>query len=188
MRTLNLKALTLTTAMAAVLFSSPLLAADTATVPVNVTVQNAITLTNVDPLDFGSIIAINDAVETATVTVATNDGITFGTTGAPALTAAAGGTPTAGEITSAGVVGATINMTLNSVVDPTDGTSTLVLSAFNRDVNGGGSTATTPGTPFTYTATALDTILIGATITTPASGTQIGDGAYVGSFDLVASY
>lgn len=188
MTRLNFKTLTLTTALAAVMFSGPLLAANVATVPVNVTVQNAITMTNVDPLEFGTIIAINDATQTASATVATNDALTFATTGAPALMSAISGTPTAGEITTAGFAGATINMTLNNVVDPTDGTDTLTLSAFTRDVNGGGSTATTAGTPFTYTATALDTILIGATITTPAQATQIADGAYTGSFDLVASY
>lgn len=188
MKLFNIKTLALATAAASVFFAGSAMAQNVVTVPVNATVQNAITLTLVDPLDYATIVAINDGTQTATASVATTDAITFGTTGAPAFTQAATGTPTAGEITVAGVVGATINMTLNNVVDPTDGTDTLTLGTFLRDVNGGGSTATTAGVAFTYTATALDTILIGATITTPAQPAQIADGAYAGSFDLVASY
>lgn len=183
-----LKLLALTTALALPLLSGPSHAQNTVTVPVTATVQNAITLTLVDPLNYGTIIAINDGTQTATANVATTDALTFTTTGAPALTAAATGTPTAGEITIAGVVGATINLTIQTVVDPTDGTDTLALSAFLTDVNGGGSTARTVGTSFAHTALALDTMLIGATITTPAQPGQIGDGAYAGSFDVLASY
>ncbi len=183
-----LKLFALSTALALPLLSSPAQAQNSVTVPVTATVQNAITVSLVDPLNYGTILAINDAAQTATAVVATTDALTFGTSGAPAITAAVSGTPTAGEVTLAGSVGATINVTINAVVSPTDGTDTLTLGAFFTDVNGGGSTSRTPGTPFSHTALALDTILIGATLTTPAQPALIGDGAYAGSFDIVASY
>ena len=184
----TIKMAALTTVSAFLLYSGTAQAQNTITVPVTATVQNAITLTNVDPLAFATVIAINDGTQTASATIATTDAISFATTGAPALMAAATGTPTAGEITVAGVVGATINLTINNVVNPTDGTDTFTLSAFNTDVNGGGSTAQAVGVAFSHTATALDTVLIGATITTPAQPLQIGDGTYTGSFDILASY
>ena len=183
-----LKLLALSTVLALPLLSGPSHAQNTVTVPVNATVQNAITMTLVDPLDYATIIAINDGTQTATAVLDTADGLTFATTGAPALTAAATGTPTSGEITVAGVVGATINLTIQNVVDPTDGTDTLALSLFQVDVNGGGAGAQVAGVSFAHTALALDTILFGATITTPAQPAQIGDGAYAGSFDVIASY
>lgn len=188
MKLFNLKTLALATATASVFFAGSAMAQNVVTVPVNATVQNAITMALVNPLEFGTIIAINDLTQSATALVSTAGVLTVGTTGAPAFTAAVSGTPTAGQVTLAGVVGATINVTLNNVVDPTDGTDTLTLGSFLRDVNGGGSTPVVVGTPFTHTALALDTVLIGATLTTPAQAAVIGDGAYAGSFDIVASY
>jgi spore coat protein U-like protein len=184
----TLKIIALSTVLAFPMLAGQAQAQNSVTVPVTATVQNAITVSLVNPLNFGTILAINDAAQTATATVATTDALTFGTSGAPAITAAVTGTPTAGEVTLAGSVGATINVTINAVVSPTDGTDTLTLSTFFTDVNGGGSTARTPGTPFAHTALALDTVLIGATLTTPAQPALIGDGAYAGSFDIVASY
>lgn len=190
MRNLRLfKIAALSTVLGFSMLSGTAQAQNVVTVPVNATVQNAITLTLVDPLSYGTIVAINDGTQTATSTVAPDtSAMTHTTTGAPAIMAPATGTPTAGEITVAGVVGATINLTIDTVVDPTDGTDTLALSAFTTDINGGGSTARTVGTAFGYTATALDTVNIGATITTPAQPAQIGDGAYAGSFNITASY
>jgi len=188
MKLLNLKTLALATAMTTMFLSGTSMAQNVTTVPVNATVQNAITLAVINPLNFGTIVAINDSTETATASVATTDAITFTRTNAPAFSQAVGGTPSAGEVTLDGVVGATINVTLNNIVAPTDGTDTFTIGTWLYDVNGAGSTSITPGTPITYTATALDTFLVGATITTPAQAGLIGDGAYVGSFDLVASY
>lgn len=182
-----MKTLVLTTALT--LVAGTTFAQDTITVPVNATVANAITLTNVNPLEFGTLIAINDATQSASATVATTDALSVATTGAPALTVALSGTPTAGEITIQGISGQTINLTIQNVVDPTDGTDTLTLGTFIANVAGGGDGAVTVGTPFTYTATAgPDTMLVGATITTPLQAARIGDGAYAGSFDVVASY
>lgn len=188
MKLFNIKTLALATATASIFFAGSAMAQNVVTVPVNATVQNAITMTLVDPLDYQTIVAINDGTQTANAIIATDDSITFNTTGAPAFTQQAAGTPTAGEITMAGVTGATINVTLNNVVQPTDGTDTFTLDTFVRSVNGAADAATTPGTPFAVTATALDTIVVGATLTTPAQAAQIADAPYVGSFDIVASY
>ena len=164
------------------------MAQNVTSVPVNASVQNAITLAVINPLNYGTIVAINDATETATAAVSTADAITFTRTNAPAFSQAVGGTPSAGEITLDGVVGATINVTLNNVTAPTLGTDIFTIGSWVYSVNGSTSASITPGTPVTYTATALDTLLVGATITTPAQATLIADGAYVGSFDIVASY
>lgn len=188
MKLFNIKTLALATATASFLFAGSAMAQNVQTVPVNATVQNAITMTLNSPMDFGTIVAINNATQTASASMATTGVVTFATTGAPAFAQQASGTPAAASVGLAGITGATINIVLNNVVAPINGTDVFGIGTFLRDVNGAGSTATTPGTSYTYTATAADTILIGARLTTPTQAALIADGAYVGSFDLVASY
>jgi hypothetical protein len=185
--TKTLKYLTLTAATIA-LFATTSDAADTLTVDITADVANSISLTQVDPLDFGTLIAITHNAFSASATIATAGTIGFATGGAPALVAQASGTPTAAEVTMAGVTGATINITLNNLVNPTDGTDTLLMSLFVLDINDGGDAAITLGTPVTHTATASDTLEIGATLTTPIQAAQLTDGTFAGTFDVVASY
>ncbi|MAS86495.1 MAG: hypothetical protein CMH30_00750 [Micavibrio sp.] len=185
--TKTLKYLTLTAATVA-LFATTSDAADTLTVNITADVANSITLTQVTPLDFGTLIAITDNANSASATIATDDSISFATGGAPALVAQASGSPTAAEVSAAGVTGATINFTMNNLINPTDGTDTLAMSAFTVDINGAGSAAVTLGTPIPYTATALDTYEIGATLTTPVQATQLTDGTFAGTVDVVVSY
>lgn len=184
----NLKTLAMATAIATTMFAAQASAQNVVTVPATATVQNAITLTQNAPMAYGTIIAINDGAQTATAALATDDTVVFTTTGAPALMAQATGSPTAAEIGVAGVNGATINLTIDSVVNPTDGTDTLTLASFLASVNGAADVTVTTGTPFSYTATAADIVEIGASLTTPAQPVQIGDGLYTGSFDFTASY
>jgi hypothetical protein len=188
MKTFNFKTLALTTAVASVFFAGSAMAQNVVTVPVNATVQNAITLTLVSPLEFGTVLAINDATETASMEVDSASAVTFAATAAPAVMGQASGTPAAAEVSVAGVSGATINLTIDTVVDPVNGGDSFTLDGFLMDINGAGKAAVTVGTPVPYTATALDTVLIGATITTPTQPALMADGAYAGSFELTASY
>ena len=184
----NLKTLALATALATTMFAAQASAQNVVTVPATATVQNAITLTAATPMAFATILAINDATEIANMVIATDSSVTFPTSGAPAIMGQVSGTPSAAEVTVGGVSGATINLTINNVVDPTDGTDTLDLNTFTADINAAGSAGVTVGTPVPYTATASDTVLIGATLSTPAQALIVGDGLYTGSFDVVASY
>jgi hypothetical protein len=144
----NLKTLALATALATTMFATQASAQNVVTVPATATVQNAITLTQNAPMAYGTILAINDGAQTASAALATDDTVAFATTGAPAIMSQATGTPTAAEISVAGVTGATINLTIDAVVSPTDGTDTLTLSSFLASINGGADVTVTTGTPF----------------------------------------
>ena len=184
----NIKTLALATAMATTMFSAQAFAQNVVTVPATATVQNAITMTQNTPMAFATLVAINDGTEQATATLAPDSSISFATSGPPAIMQQANGTPTAADISLAGVNGSTINLTLSNVVSPTDGTDTLTLNNFQYTVNGSVAAGLTPGVAVSYTATASDTLLIGADLVTPAQPAQIADGAYTGSFDITASY
>lgn len=191
MKLINVKRLALSALVASTMFVSGAQAADTVTVPVTATVANAITIATNTPLNFGTLIAINDDTLAATMEVDTASATTFATGGAPALFVQAAGTPTAADVSVTGVNGATVNLTIENVTDPihTNGTDILALSGWLQSVAGNAEAGATVDNAFTMTADGTaQTVLIGATITTPVQADQIEDGAYTGSFDLTASY
>lgn len=186
-------------ASAAILFTVSVaqnVQAQTVTVNATADVSNELTLTVASPMNFGSFIAIGGptpATDTGTITIGT-DGV---------LSAAAAGTDsnaaiiddsaaTAAEITIAdGAPGATINVLIDGVVDPTDGTDSLTLTDFVTSTNGGADQSRTAGAgnefTITYGASSPSTMIIGASLVTNATG-AVGDGAYAGSFDVTYSY
>lgn len=168
----------------------------TVNVPVNVTVLNAITMTLVDPLSYGTIAAIADATETASYTLApTTAAATLASTGAPATIAVIDNATVSDallEITD-GADGATINYEIDNVVNPLFGGRAFTLANFTTSYNGGAPTLQVVGTPFGHIfANAFgggtNTLAIGARITTTAAAGLYADGNYVGSFDVIASY
>ena len=185
----NNRTLVLALALSTTMFASNAFSADIATIPVTATVQNAISLNVVTPMSFGTIYAIANGTQTASAVLSTASVQSYTRTAAPAIAGLVSGVPSAAEITVVGVSGATINLTINGVVNPVgpvDG-DILTLHSFTADINGAGSAPRVIGTPFSYTATASDTILIGASLRTPLQA-SIEDGLYEGQFNLVASY
>ena len=186
----NLRIMALT-ALSATAFYATAADAQTVTVPASATVANTITVVTAAPLEYGTLIAINEAANTASIAINTQD--TLGTpasTGGNAKIIATAGTPTSAQIDVTGVSGNAMELQISNVVNPTDGTDTLSLGSFVYSVDGG--TTETPialDTVFTLTANgAAQPVEIGATLTTPAQAALIGDGTYNGSFDFIASY
>lgn len=170
--------------------------AQTSNMTATATVQNTLTLATPSQLNFGTIVAVSDTVNTATATVDTLGAVSVATTGSPAYTAIVDNTAAAaGQVTIAdGANGATLNITINNVVDPVNGTETFVLNGFNTSYNGGAASAQAIATPWTETFDSAfgggtNTLDIGATITTTtAAAAAYGDGVYAGTYDVVISY
>lgn len=170
--------------------------AQTANMTADVSVQNTLTLATPSQLNFGTIAAIRDAANTATVTIDTAGAATVASGGGTAATAIVDGAAiAAGQVTIAdGADGATLNITINNVVDPVNGTASFVLDDFTTSWNNGADQTQTIGAAFTETFDAAfgggtNTLDIGATITTTlGAGTAYTDGAYAGTYDVVFSY
>ena len=170
--------------------------AQTANVTAAVTVQNALTLTVVNNINFGIVAAISDAAQTATLDIdATTNALAASTTGAPAVFASIDSTAAkGGDITvEDGANGATINITINNVIDPISGPSAFTLARFETAYNAGATVSRTAGTPFTATfdtayASGVNNLAIGAGITTKTTVATYADATYNGSFDVVFSY
>ena len=170
--------------------------AQTANMTATATVQNTLTLATPAQLNFGTIAAVRDAAQTASVTVSPAGVESVATTGGTAVTAIVDNTAVlAGQVTVAdGADGATLNVEINNVVDPINGPESFVLDGFTTSYNGGAPAAQVIATPFTVTFDAavgpnLNTLDIGATITTTlGAGTAYSDGVYNGTYDVVFSY
>lgn len=170
--------------------------AQTEPVVATVTVQNALTITEVDPLDFGTVAVISDAAETATLTInPVTDALSTTTTGAPAVFAVIdSATATAANITVEDAAdGAALQIQINNVTNPLYGGSAFTLTNWTTSWNGGPATGRTVATPFSYVwtsgfASGVNTIDIGAGLVTQTSVALYADGLYTGSFDVVFSY
>lgn len=182
--------------VAAFTFSTQTAKAQTANMTADVSVQNTLTITTPAQLNFGTIAAIRDAANTATVSVDTAGAVTVASGGGTAATAIVDGSAvSAGQITVAdGADGATLNIVINNVVDPVNGTESFVLDDFVTSWNNGADSTQVIGTGFTETFDSAfgggtNTMDIGATITTTlGAGTAYTDGAYAGTYDVVFSY
>lgn len=170
--------------------------AQTANMTATAIVQNTITLATPNQLNFGTIVAVADTVQTATVTVDVLGAPTTATTGVPAQTAIVDATAVSqGTVEISGAAdGATVNVVINNVTDPVAGAESFVLDNFETSFNGGGSTAQVIATPFAVVYSAAfgggtNTLDIGATITTTTvAAVAYTDATYNGSYDVVFSY
>lgn len=170
--------------------------AQTETIDVNVDVLNEVTLTVDSDLDFGVIVAIGHAVNVAYIAVdPTTGALTAATNNSPAYIAPSDTTDVAeAQITvTDGADGATLNIEIDNVVDPTNAGTDFTLDNFQTSWNGAGAQARTAATPWTQTyldnAGAGSVLDIGARITTQAGATY-GPAAttYAGTFDVIFSY
>ena len=185
----------LSVATAALLMTTGIAHAQTQAVTATVTVQNNLTLAAPGNLNWGTIVAVGDAVQSASLAVS-GLGVLGApaTTGAPAVIAIVDNTAAEGaQITiDGGADGATLNVDFQNVVDPTDGVSSFTLDTFLVDRNAAGAPAAqVAGVPFTFVYDAafnagVNTMDIGATITT--ASTIFADAVYAGGFDAVFSY
>lgn len=191
---LKSKKLLLTTACVLALGLSDNAQAQTANMTADVTVLNTLTIATPAQLNFGTVAAVRDAANTATATIDTAGALTTASGGGTAVMAAITGTPTAAQVTIAdGADGATLNITIDNVVDPVNGAESFVLDQFVTSYNGGADVAQTIAATFTETFDSAfgggtNTLDIGATITTTLGATAYADGGYAGTYDVIISY
>lgn len=195
MKNLLKKSLLTTASLLVVGASANFAQAQTANVTTTAVVSNQLTLATAQQMNFGSVVAVGATGNTASVTLATDGTITHSTTGGTAVTATVDDTAaTNAQITIAdGANGATINVVIQNVTNPTDGSDTFTLESFVTSFNGGADNARTPATPFTVVFDSTfgggtNTLDIGADITTIDPSVAYGDGTYNGGFDVVFSY
>ncbi len=171
--------------------------AQSVTVDTDLVVQNALTLAVAVPLNFGTIAAISDGTNTASVTISPGGTLSVATGGAPAYTALIDSAlATRARVTvDDGAAGATINVNIPTVgvVNPVFGGNAFTLGSFVTSYNGTAPVARTINAPWTQVydaayAGGLNTLDIGATITTQTTVATYGDGAYDGGFDVTFSY
>jgi len=180
-------------AVAALSFSSTT-NAQTVPMTADVTVLNTLTLTPVTQLNFGTVAAAGDPALQATFTVNTDGTFATATAGAALLEAVDSTAVSAGQITVAdGADGATINITIDNVVDPVNTGESFELDSFVTNYNGIGDNGRVIGTPFTETFDAafgggVNTLDIGATISTTVGAAAYTDNAYAGTYDVIFSY
>lgn len=164
--------------------------AQTATVDVDVSVQNTVTLNVSADMNFGTIVAIGADPEVASIAIGTDNVLGAPTNNAPAYIAPANSAAASrGQIeVTDGATGATINMTITNVVQPTDGTSVFALGSFQTSWNGGAPSAQVVDASWSRVlAAGMNVLNIGATLSTVANETY-ANGAYDGGFDVVFSY
>lgn len=170
--------------------------AQTANMTISVTVDNTMTLTADNQMNFGEIIAIADAAQTASIAVNALTGALGAptTTGAPAYIAVIDNTnESEAQITVTDTApGATINIDIQNVVPPVSGGVSFQIGTWLSSWNGAAAVARTPGTPWTQVyldnGGAGSVLDLGATLTTNAAGTAYANGLYSGTFDVVFSY
>ena len=190
MKFLNLRTMALSALALSTVYTSAALA-ETTTLNVNANVQNAITIVETTPMDFGDLVALNEAGNQAYIAIDTNDTLSAPVSAGTALITPTGGTPASGVVTVTAANGATVNMTIATPVNPANGGDNMVLSNVVIRVPGAGSSTaiTGGGAAITYVAdgTAQD-VIFGARLSTPATATQIADGAYAGTIAVTAAY
>ena len=175
--------------------STSAMAQTTVTVPVTASVSNTVTATATQSLEFGTIVAkptIDDAI---TATMATDGTLSFSAQNGVEVIAAidsSAAQPAIVTVTDA-ADGATLNVTVGNVVNPTNGGESFTLDTFTRRNNGALSeTPVAIDDPFELAyadnAGSGSTIAIGATITGAAGDTFTATTPYVGSFDVTVDY
>lgn len=155
---------------------------------VNLTVNNAINITETTPMQFGTFLVVKDiaSTEVATLTLSDTGTATPTTTGTPAIfTDISAVAPAARSQGIFGITGAApttvINVATSNLADLTcalcTGSDTITLFS----VTPATATVTTDGT-------GAATINVGAVLKTKTGGNQYKDGLYAGTYDLTVNY
>lgn len=163
------------------------------TVPVTASVQNTVTVTATQGMNFGTIVAIPDGGD-VTAVMATDGTLTV--SGASTATGAtvddSAAQPAIVTVTDASE-GATLQVTIDGVVDPVNGSESFGMATFQYRRNGELSEqSASVSTPFDLTyadnSGAGSTITIGATLTGTNGDSFTATTPYVGSFDVTVTY
>ncbi len=152
---------------------------------VNLTVNNAISITETTPMNFGTYLVVKDtaSTQTATLTMASNGTATPATSGAPAVFTSVSATGrTQGVFTITGAAPSTvINVSTTNLVDLNCSACVSSDDITLTSVTPAAATVTTDGSGDA-------TINVGAVLTTKTGGNQYKSGSYVGTYDLVVNY
>ena len=186
---LRIMALTALSATA-LLTAGDALSQQTAVVDATVTVVNSVNITAGTPLNYGTLLVITDDPDQSSILLGSD-----GSLGAPsnpgnAIITVVSGTPTAGTVNITGAENSTVNVSVDNLDHPTDGSDPFTLSAFRVLVPGEADQPITMGSgsvSFTADGTAQE-VAFGATLTSPVSSTAIAETTYAGQFIVTASY
>lgn len=192
-------AVALSVAYAGGVIAAPVQIGSPVTIPVNATVENTIDVAVTNPIDFGTVGAIRDTTDTATLSLLANGTSTedpgngwLGTDPA-AIVFDPSDPPTTGDIdVTAAFENTTLYVTYQNCVDVALAGESFVLDAIVDDLSVPGSfdcaAARVIGNEVT-SGTGTLSFQVGASITTTTISTAAyTDGAYVGSFEAVFSY
>jgi hypothetical protein len=158
----------------ACVLSAQVYSANPENVAANVEFVIPITIVEVNALEFG---LIDEALNTETITIATNDGVT-GT----GVALVAGGTPAAAEVTIGATVAQAASILIDTIIDGTG----YSLGTFTCDYNTAAVTGTCSGSSLAIASTvASATLLIGATLT---GDNNASVGPANGSFNVTMTY
>ena len=180
-------------AVAALSFTSTT-QAQTVPMTADVTVLNTLTLTPVTQLNFGTVAAAGDPALQATMTVNTDGTFATAPAGVALIESVDATALSAAQITVAdGADGATINITIDNVVDPVNKGEFFALDSFVTNYNSIGDAGQVIATPFQVTfdnafGGGTNVLDIGATISTTVGVGAYTDNAYAGTYDVIFSY
>ena len=196
MKLISKKTLLVTASILMIGFAASDANAQTANVTAQATVSNTLTVGTTTNMNFGTVVAVGDTGQNATISIDEAGAVTVGTSGGTAITAIVDDSAaTAAQVTVGdGAPGGTINVTINNLTDLTDGTDVLEFDtgAFLVSQNGSAATTEAATVAFQITYDGLtnpNTLDIGATIQTEATQTgPLNDAVYNGGFDVVFAY
>lgn len=182
-------------AVSALIFSAPLSLAETRTHTANVTVQNAITITPGNRLNFGTVFAKADTSGTSVATLTlpsngNNSSVTASTPSTANLVEITAGSPATFTVSG---VAPNVNLTLNLPTSPItltgSNTATFTVDSFEATVTTGATPAAySSGSPNLATdATGNATFAVGATLSTTNIATYL-DETYSGTFSVEVIY
>ncbi len=181
-------------AISTLVTSTPFCLAETQTQTASVTVQNAITITPGDILDFGTVYALADTSGTtvATLTVPSDGGTSTFTATTPStanLVEIAAGSPA--TFTVSGVApntNLTLNLPTSAITLSGSNSATFTVDSFEATVTTSTATAYTSGSPNLATdSTGNATFAVGATLST-TNVAAYTDETYSGTFSVEVVY
>ncbi len=174
-------------------FVSPAMAQ--VSVPVTASVQNTVTVTPTQGIDFGVIVAVPDGTNAVNAVMGTDGTLAVtsdGGTSAIAVVDDSAAQPAIVTVTDASDT-ATLQVTISNVVGPANNGESFTMDTFTYRRNGElTEQSATVGTPFSLTyadnAGAGSTIAIGARIVGAGANDYTETTPYTGSFDVTVAY
>lgn len=154
---------------------------------VNLTVNNAISITETTPMEFGTFLVVKDVAgaNTATLTMATNGTATPSNNAPATFTSVSAVAPAARSQGVFDITGAAASTVINVA---TSGLNNLVCGACGASDDILLTSVTPAAATVTTDGSGNATINVGAVLTTKTGAPQYQDGAYVGTYTLTVNY